>query len=170
MWFWYLRMLDSVTTHSHWRIISLSLQLVGFALLGLGLWLRFSINTRGIFEMDFLNSNAFVIGEFVFYTYLYHKKKEAWRHFCFLYCTYVFSVRRVSLSSIRCDSSNCFGYSDADCGGIWRLWCLQWKKVCPPSGKVPPLHIRFQQSFLVRIYELWTRMRLKLLMQVTSFL
>ncbi|GAA6215537.1 CD9 antigen-like isoform X2 [Lates japonicus] len=35
---------------------------VGFALLGLGLWLRFSNNTRGIFEVEALNSSAFVVG------------------------------------------------------------------------------------------------------------
>ncbi|KAM4531505.1 CD9 antigen isoform 2-T3 [Odontesthes bonariensis] len=36
--------------------------LVGFVFLGLGLWLRFSDNTRGIFQIDALNSSAFVIG------------------------------------------------------------------------------------------------------------
>ncbi|XP_039979869.1 CD9 antigen isoform X2 [Xiphias gladius] len=41
---------------------------VGFALLGLGLWLRFSNNTKGIFEIDFLNSSAFVMGVTVLIT------------------------------------------------------------------------------------------------------
>uniref|UniRef100_A0A672IZ62 Tetraspanin n=1 Tax=Salarias fasciatus TaxID=181472 RepID=A0A672IZ62_SALFA len=36
--------------------------LVGFAFLGLGLWLRFSENTRGIFDIESVNSSAFVIG------------------------------------------------------------------------------------------------------------
>ncbi|KAM4635133.1 CD9 antigen isoform 2-T2 [Polymixia lowei] len=36
--------------------------LVGFALLGLGLWLRFSDNTRGFFQIEELNTSAFVIG------------------------------------------------------------------------------------------------------------
>ncbi|XP_027898129.1 CD9 antigen isoform X1 [Xiphophorus couchianus] len=35
---------------------------VGLAFLGLGLWLRFGENTRGIFGIDALNSSAFVIG------------------------------------------------------------------------------------------------------------
>ncbi|KAM9745044.1 CD9 antigen isoform 2-T2 [Menidia menidia] len=35
---------------------------VGFAFLGLGLWLRFSESTRGIFQVEMLNSSAFVIG------------------------------------------------------------------------------------------------------------
>ncbi|XP_029293323.1 CD9 antigen isoform X2 [Cottoperca gobio] len=35
--------------------------LVGLAFLGLGLWLRFSDSTRGIFEIEALNSSAFVI-------------------------------------------------------------------------------------------------------------
>ncbi|XP_007560340.1 CD9 antigen-like isoform X1 [Poecilia formosa] len=35
---------------------------VGTAFLGLGLWLRFSEGTRGIFDIDALNSSAFVIG------------------------------------------------------------------------------------------------------------
>ncbi|XP_072225375.1 CD9 antigen isoform X2 [Leuresthes tenuis] len=35
---------------------------VGFVFLGLGIWLRFSENTRGIFQIDALNSSAFVIG------------------------------------------------------------------------------------------------------------
>ncbi|XP_037834568.1 CD9 antigen isoform X3 [Kryptolebias marmoratus] len=37
-------------------------QVVGFAFLGLGLWLRFSENTRAIFSIEDLNSSAFVIG------------------------------------------------------------------------------------------------------------
>uniref|UniRef100_A0A672YI48 Tetraspanin n=1 Tax=Sphaeramia orbicularis TaxID=375764 RepID=A0A672YI48_9TELE len=37
-------------------------QVVGIALLGLGLWLRFSNSTRGIFEIQELNSSTFVIG------------------------------------------------------------------------------------------------------------
>ncbi|XP_008413716.1 CD9 antigen-like isoform X2 [Poecilia reticulata] len=35
---------------------------VGLAFLGLGLWLRFGQDTRGIFDIDALNSSAFVIG------------------------------------------------------------------------------------------------------------
>lgn len=38
--------------------------LVGFAMLGLGLWLRFSSQTRGIFDID-LNTQQFVIGVIV---------------------------------------------------------------------------------------------------------
>uniref|UniRef100_UPI0037E92621 CD9 antigen isoform X2 n=1 Tax=Semicossyphus pulcher TaxID=241346 RepID=UPI0037E92621 len=37
------------------------LQVVGFAFLGLGLWLRFSDSTRGIFEIEALSSTTFVI-------------------------------------------------------------------------------------------------------------
>ncbi|XP_029364754.1 CD9 antigen isoform X2 [Echeneis naucrates] len=43
-------------------IFNLIFALVGFAFLGLGLWLRFSNNTRGIFEIETLNSSAFVVG------------------------------------------------------------------------------------------------------------
>ncbi|CAK6960387.1 CD9 antigen isoform X2 [Scomber scombrus] len=43
-------------------IFNLIFAVVGFAFLGLGLWLRFSDNTRGIFEIDALNSTAFVTG------------------------------------------------------------------------------------------------------------
>ncbi|XP_071330530.1 CD9 antigen isoform X2 [Trachinotus anak] len=43
-------------------IFNLIFAVVGFAFLGLGLWLRFSNNTRGIFGIDELNSSAFVIG------------------------------------------------------------------------------------------------------------
>ncbi|KAM7372375.1 hypothetical protein PAMP_009548 [Pampus punctatissimus] len=43
-------------------IFNLIFAVVGFAFLGLGMWLRFSYNTRGIFEVEQLNSSAFVIG------------------------------------------------------------------------------------------------------------
>uniref|UniRef100_A0A8C7YYR4 Tetraspanin n=1 Tax=Oryzias sinensis TaxID=183150 RepID=A0A8C7YYR4_9TELE len=38
------------------------LQVVGLAFLALGLWLRFSDGTRGIFNVEALNSSAFVLG------------------------------------------------------------------------------------------------------------
>ncbi|XP_034045873.1 CD9 antigen [Thalassophryne amazonica] len=41
---------------------------VGFAFLGLGLWLRFSDDTRGIFQVEALNNSAFVIGVIVLIT------------------------------------------------------------------------------------------------------
>ncbi|XP_076020678.1 CD9 antigen isoform X2 [Genypterus blacodes] len=41
---------------------------VGLAFLGLGMWLRFSNDTRGIFEIETLNSSAFVIGVTVLIT------------------------------------------------------------------------------------------------------
>ncbi|XP_040047675.2 CD9 antigen isoform X1 [Gasterosteus aculeatus] len=41
-------------------IFNLIFAVLGFALLGLGLWLRFSISTRGIFQIEELNSSAFV--------------------------------------------------------------------------------------------------------------
>ncbi|XP_053195079.1 CD9 antigen isoform X2 [Scomber japonicus] len=43
-------------------VFNLIFAVVGFAFLGLGLWLRFSDNTRGIFEIETLNSTAFVTG------------------------------------------------------------------------------------------------------------
>ncbi|XP_058509430.1 CD9 antigen isoform X2 [Solea solea] len=43
-------------------LFNLIFAVVGFAFLGLGLWLRFSENTRGIFEIQSLNSSAFVMG------------------------------------------------------------------------------------------------------------
>ncbi|XP_044186161.1 CD9 antigen isoform X1 [Thunnus albacares] len=43
-------------------IFNLIFAVVGMVFLGLGLWLRFSANTRGIFEIDALNSSAFVMG------------------------------------------------------------------------------------------------------------
>ncbi|XP_029996347.1 CD9 antigen isoform X2 [Sphaeramia orbicularis] len=43
-------------------IFNLIFAVVGIALLGLGLWLRFSNSTRGIFEIQELNSSTFVIG------------------------------------------------------------------------------------------------------------
>ncbi|XP_047427698.1 CD9 antigen-like isoform X1 [Mugil cephalus] len=43
-------------------IFNIIFAVVGFALLGLGLWLRFSDNTRSIFEIEQLNSSAFVLG------------------------------------------------------------------------------------------------------------
>ncbi|CAN9505773.1 unnamed protein product [Ophioblennius macclurei] len=43
-------------------IFNIIFALVGFAFLGLGLWLRFSDGTRGIFEVEALNSSAFVTG------------------------------------------------------------------------------------------------------------
>ncbi|KAM4716877.1 CD9 antigen-like isoform 2-T2 [Anableps anableps] len=43
-------------------IFNIIFAVVGVAFLGLGLWLRFSVNTRGIFGIDALNSSAFVIG------------------------------------------------------------------------------------------------------------
>ncbi|KAM3597638.1 uncharacterized protein V6R79_007336 [Siganus canaliculatus] len=41
-------------------IFNIIFSLLGFAFLGLGLWLRFSPGTRGIFEIEDLNSSAFV--------------------------------------------------------------------------------------------------------------
>lgn len=41
-------------------IFNIIFAVVGFAFLGLGLWLRFSNGTRGIFEVEELNSSAFV--------------------------------------------------------------------------------------------------------------
>ncbi|XP_075942795.1 CD9 antigen-like [Anarhichas minor] len=41
-------------------IFNLIFALVGFAFLGIGLWLRFSDDTRGIFEIEALNSSVFV--------------------------------------------------------------------------------------------------------------
>ncbi|XP_070703337.1 CD9 antigen-like isoform X2 [Pempheris klunzingeri] len=41
-------------------IFNLIFALVGFAFLGLGLWLRFSNSTRPIFQIEALNSSAFV--------------------------------------------------------------------------------------------------------------
>ncbi|XP_023151295.2 CD9 antigen isoform X1 [Amphiprion ocellaris] len=43
-------------------IFNIIFAVVGLAFFGLGLWLRFSGNTRGIFEIEELNSSAFVIG------------------------------------------------------------------------------------------------------------
>lgn len=43
-------------------VFNIIFAVVGLAFLALGLWLRFSDNTRGIFEMEELNSSAFVIG------------------------------------------------------------------------------------------------------------
>ncbi|XP_038129703.1 CD9 antigen-like isoform X1 [Cyprinodon tularosa] len=43
-------------------IFNIIFAVVGFAFLGLGLWLRFSGSTRGIFEIDQLSSSTFVIG------------------------------------------------------------------------------------------------------------
>ncbi|XP_068574841.1 CD9 antigen-like isoform X2 [Cebidichthys violaceus] len=42
-------------------IFNLIFALVGFAFLGIGLWLRFSYNTRGIFQIEALNSSTFVM-------------------------------------------------------------------------------------------------------------
>ncbi|XP_068435373.1 CD9 antigen isoform X3 [Clinocottus analis] len=42
-------------------IFNLIFALVGFAFLGIGLWLRFSDGTRGIFQIEALNSSAFVL-------------------------------------------------------------------------------------------------------------
>ena len=39
-----------------------AMQLLGLAMLGLGLWLRFGANTQGLFNVDF-NTQQFVIGE-----------------------------------------------------------------------------------------------------------
>ncbi|XP_008282762.1 CD9 antigen isoform X2 [Stegastes partitus] len=43
-------------------VFNIIFAVVGIAFLGLGLWLRLSDNTRGIFEIEQLNSSAFVIG------------------------------------------------------------------------------------------------------------
>ncbi|KAK2833830.1 hypothetical protein Q5P01_017719 [Channa striata] len=43
-------------------VFNLIFAVLGFAFLGLGLWLRFSASTKGIFEIDVLQSGAFVIG------------------------------------------------------------------------------------------------------------
>ncbi|XP_017272125.1 CD9 antigen isoform X2 [Kryptolebias marmoratus] len=43
-------------------VFNIIFAVVGFAFLGLGLWLRFSENTRAIFSIEDLNSSAFVIG------------------------------------------------------------------------------------------------------------
>uniref|UniRef100_A0A3Q1H010 Tetraspanin n=1 Tax=Acanthochromis polyacanthus TaxID=80966 RepID=A0A3Q1H010_9TELE len=43
-------------------VFNIIFAVVGLAFFGLGLWLRFSDNTRGIFEIEQLNSSAFVIG------------------------------------------------------------------------------------------------------------
>ncbi|XP_077415036.1 CD9 antigen isoform X1 [Vanacampus margaritifer] len=43
-------------------LFNLIFAVLGCALLGLGLWLRFSDNTRPIFEIDALNSSTFVLG------------------------------------------------------------------------------------------------------------
>ncbi|XP_031726718.1 CD9 antigen-like [Anarrhichthys ocellatus] len=42
-------------------IFNLIFALVGFAFLGIGLWLRFSNGTRGIFQIEALNSSVFVM-------------------------------------------------------------------------------------------------------------
>ncbi|XP_038550540.1 CD9 antigen isoform X1 [Micropterus salmoides] len=42
-------------------IFNLVFAVLGFAFLGLGLWLRFSESTRGIFQIEALNSSAFVM-------------------------------------------------------------------------------------------------------------
>lgn len=49
-----------VSADTLWFLVG---QLVGSAFLGLGLWLRFSNSTRGIFQIEGLNSSAFVLGE-----------------------------------------------------------------------------------------------------------
>ncbi|XP_065820506.1 CD9 antigen isoform X1 [Labrus bergylta] len=49
-------------------IFNIVFAIVGFAFLGLGLWLRFSDNTRGIFEIDALSSTTFVIAVTVLIT------------------------------------------------------------------------------------------------------
>ncbi|XP_034395605.1 CD9 antigen isoform X2 [Cyclopterus lumpus] len=49
-------------------IFNLLFALVGFAFLGIGLWLRFSQGTRGIFEIEALNSSAFVMAVTVLIT------------------------------------------------------------------------------------------------------
>ncbi|XP_026021503.1 CD81 antigen isoform X1 [Astatotilapia calliptera] len=43
-------------------IFNIIFAVVGFAFLGLGLWLRFSDNTRAIFHVEELSSSAFVMG------------------------------------------------------------------------------------------------------------
>ncbi|KAK6471491.1 CD9 antigen-like [Huso huso] len=42
-------------------IFNIIFAVVGFAMLGLGLWLRFSSQTRGFFDID-LNTQSFIIG------------------------------------------------------------------------------------------------------------
>ncbi|XP_029914100.1 CD9 antigen isoform X2 [Myripristis murdjan] len=49
-------------------VFNIIFAVVGLAFLGLGLWLRFSNDTRGIFEIEALNSSAFVIGVTVLIT------------------------------------------------------------------------------------------------------
>ena len=39
-----------------------AMQLIGVAMLGLGLWLRFGADTQGLFDVD-LNTQQFAIGE-----------------------------------------------------------------------------------------------------------
>ncbi|XP_006797983.1 CD81 antigen isoform X2 [Neolamprologus brichardi] len=43
-------------------IFNIIFAVVGFAFLGLGLWLRFSDNTRAVFHVEELSSSAFVMG------------------------------------------------------------------------------------------------------------
>uniref|UniRef100_UPI003AADEBF4 CD9 antigen isoform X1 n=1 Tax=Centroberyx gerrardi TaxID=166262 RepID=UPI003AADEBF4 len=49
-------------------IFNIIFAVVGLAFLGLGLWLRFSNGTRGIFELEALNTSAFVVGVTVLIT------------------------------------------------------------------------------------------------------
>ncbi|KAM6966217.1 CD9 antigen isoform 2-T2 [Tautogolabrus adspersus] len=49
-------------------IFNILFAVLGFAFLGLGLWLRFSNNTRGLFEIDALSSTTFVIAVTVLIT------------------------------------------------------------------------------------------------------
>ncbi|XP_054616691.1 tetraspanin-5-like [Dunckerocampus dactyliophorus] len=44
------------------RLVNMIVAVLGFAFLGLGLWLRFSNSTRVIFALNALNSSTFVIG------------------------------------------------------------------------------------------------------------
>lgn len=111
-------------------------QLLGFVFFGVGLWLRLSPNTRGIFQIEELNSSAFVMGRYMCLSYLWHFSKEIMK---------IFSLSRVSLSLscpffffffwISCDCADRSRGSDADCRVVWRLRRLQSENMCSASGE-----------------------------------
>lgn len=121
-------------------------QLVGFAFLGLGLWLRFSDSTRGIFQVEDFNSSAFVIGQYISYAHLCNfSPKQCMK----IYLTLIHISSQICVSLfifilfISCDCTDCSRLSDADCGGVWRLRCLQWEKMCSASGKTSYFPVEF---------------------------
>lgn len=98
--------------------------------LSLGLWLRFSENTKGFFKWITPKSTDLLGVSDRCAPHPTNKTNLV------ILPLIIYSVTCVYLFIFRSSSTDSSGYSDTDCGRVWKLCCLQWEALRSASGEI----------------------------------